>query len=194
MNLRNPKNPINTINPHPPRPAGWDGQAINTTKGYTLIELAVVVVLIGLMLAVSIPRFRYSLLTDNLKSTTRRIVGIVKSIRNEAIREQNVYLLHFDIGSNRFWIDSDAMNEEECELAREKAFELPPDVRVIDVWSRDRGKKAGDKAVIRFSKKGYVEQTAIHLGAEDGREFTLVLNPFLGTIKIYNKYVDFESM
>ena len=163
-------------------------------QGFTLIELAVVVVLIGLMLAVSIPRFRYSLLTDNLKSTTRRIVGIVKSIRNEAIREQNVYLLHFDIGSNRFWIDSDAMTEEECELAREKAFELPPDVRVIDVWSRDRGKKAVDKAVIRFSKKGYVEQTAIHLGAEDGREFTLVLNPFLGTIKIYNKYVDFESM
>ncbi len=163
-------------------------------QGYTLIELAVVIVLIGLMLAVSIPRFRYSVLTDNLKSTTRRIVGVVKSIRNEAIREQNVFFLHFDIGSNRFWIDSDAMTEEERELAREKAFELPPDVRVIDVWSRDRGKKAVDKAVIRFSKKGYVEQTAIHLGAEDGREFTLVLSPFLGTIKIYNKYVDFESM
>jgi hypothetical protein len=34
----------------------------------------------------------------------------------------------------------------------------------------------------------------IHLGAEDGREFTLVLNPFLGTIKVYDKYVDIATM
>jgi len=30
----------------------------------------------------------------------------------------------------------------------------------------------------------------IHLGAEDGREFTLLLNPFLAKIKSYDKYVD----
>ena len=79
----------------------------NTTKGFTLIELTVVVFLIGVMLAVSIPRFRYSLITDNLKSTTRRIIGLVKGLRNEAIREQKMYLLHFDIGSNQLWIDFD---------------------------------------------------------------------------------------
>ena len=119
---------------------------------------------------------------------------MVKGLRNEAIQEQKVYLLHFDIGSNRVWIDSDAMTEEECELAREKAFELPQDVRVLDVWSREKGKKAVDKAVIRFSQKGYVEQTLIHLRAEDGREFTLVLNPFLVRIKIYDKYVDIGTI
>jgi len=39
-----------------------------------------------------------------------------------------------------------------------------------------------------------VEYTAIHLGAEDGREFTLILSPFLGTIKSYDTYVDIETM
>ena len=111
-------------------------------KGYTLIELAVVVVLIGLMLAISIPRIQYSLLTDNLKSTTRRIIGLVKGLRDEAIREQKVCLLCFDIESNELWVESDAPSEEERELARERAFRLPPDIRILDVWCRGKGKKA----------------------------------------------------
>ena len=163
-------------------------------KGYTLIELAIVVVLIGLMLAVSIPKVRYSLLTDNLKSTTRRIIGLVKGLRDEAIREQKVYLLCFDIGSNRFWVDFDAATEEERELAHEKAFQLPPDIRILDIWCRGKGKKVDGEVAIRFSRKGYVEQTVIHLGAKDNREFTLVLNPFLVTIKLYDRYVDIEAM
>ncbi len=162
----------------------------NTTKGFTLIELTVVVFLIGVMLAVSIPRFRYSLITDSLKSTTRRIVGLVKGLRNEAIREQKIYLLHFDIGSNQIWIDSDTITEEEREMAQEKAFHLPPGVQILDVWTKRKGKRVDGDIVIRFSKKGYIEQTVIHLGAEDGREFTLFLSPFLGKIKSYDKYVD----
>jgi prepilin-type N-terminal cleavage/methylation domain-containing protein len=159
-------------------------------QGFTLIELTVVVFLIGVMLAVSIPRFRYSLITDNLKSTTRRIVGLITGLRNEAIREQKTYLLHFDIGLNQLWIDFDDITKEEREMAQKKAFQLPVDVRIIDVWTKGKGKRVDGEVSIRFSKKGYAEQTVIHLGAEDGREFTLLLNPFLAKIKSYDKYVD----
>ena len=162
----------------------------NSTRGFTLIELTVVVFLIGIMLAVSIPRFRYSLITDNLKSSTRRIIGLINGLRNEAIREQKTYLLHLDIGSNQLWIDFDGITKEEQEIAHEKAFQLPVDVRIIDIWQRGKGKSVEGEVNIRFSKKGYAEQTVIHLGAEDGREFTLLLNPFLVKIKSYDKYVD----
>jgi len=159
-------------------------------QGFTLIELTVVVFLVGAMLAVSIPRFRYSLITDNLKSTTRRMVGLVKGLRNEAIREQKIYLLHFDIGLNRLWIDFDAITEEERRMAQEKAFNLPSDVQILDVWTRGKGKRTDGEIALQFNKKGYVEQTLIHLGAEDGRQYTLLLNPFLTKIKSYDKYVD----
>jgi len=162
----------------------------NTTKGFTLIELTVVVFLIGVMLAVSIPRFRYSLITDNLKSTTRRMVGLIKGLRNEAIREQKTYLLHFDIESNQLWIDFDDIAREEREMAQERAFHLPSNVQIMDIWTKGKGKRVDGEVAIRFSKKGYVEQTVIHLGAEDGREFTLLLNPFLAEIKSYDTYVD----
>ena len=62
-------------------------------KGYTFIEITVVVLLIGLMMALTLPRFRYAVLTDNLKTATRRLVGTIKTIRNEAVREQQDEIL-----------------------------------------------------------------------------------------------------
>ncbi|HDZ90866.1 MAG TPA: prepilin-type N-terminal cleavage/methylation domain-containing protein, partial [Deltaproteobacteria bacterium] len=56
-------------------------------RGYTLIELIVVVLLIGLVLTLTAPRLRDSLLSDDLKSAARRLIGITNDLRNEAIRE-----------------------------------------------------------------------------------------------------------
>jgi len=159
-------------------------------KGYTFIELTVVIFLIGLTLALTVPKFRYAMLTDELKATVRRMVGTVRSLRNEAIREQKIYALCFDIESNRFWVESTDMTDEGRELAFEKAFQLPEGVRILDVWSGKMGKKVEGKAAIHFTKKGYIEQSVIHLGAEDGRKFTLELSPFLGKVKVFEKYVE----
>jgi len=159
-------------------------------RGYTLIELAVVIMLIGLMLGVSIPRFRSFLLTDSLKSSTLRIIGLVKELRSDAVRENRIYDLHFDMGSNLIWVGFEGMTQEESELAHKRAFQLSQDVKIIDVWRMGKGKKVDGDATIRITYKGYLEQSIIHLGADDGREFSLILQPFLGSIKSYDRYTD----
>lgn len=165
----------------------------NSTKGFTFIELTVVALIIGLMMALTIPRFRYAILTDNLKSTARKMTGMLGSLRNAAIQEQKAFVLHLDLESNLFWIDSAGMTEEEQAFARENASSLPAGVRVLDVWFDGKGKKMTGEAAIRFSKKGYVRRSVIHLSSEDGREFTLVLSPFLHKVKVMEKYVEFEG-
>jgi general secretion pathway protein H len=164
------------------------------SKGFTFIELTVVILLIGLMFALTIPRFQGALLTDDLKKTTRRMIGMIKNLRNEAIREQKDYFLHFDFESNRLWIDSADMTEMERATASEEASHLPDGVRIMDVWFRGEGKTMSGEAAIRFNRKGYVPQSVIHLGSEDGREFTLVLSPFLGRVKVLETYVDFVDL
>ena len=164
------------------------------SKGYTFIELTVVVVLIGLMMALTVPRFRYALLTDDLKAATRKLVAMIKGIRSEAIREQKGLVLNFDLESNRFWLESEAMSEEERLDSQEKASALPEGVRFLDIWLKGEGKKQGGETAIRFHKKGYVQPSAIHLSSEDGRELTLVLSPFLGRVQVLEKYVDFEDV
>jgi prepilin-type N-terminal cleavage/methylation domain-containing protein len=162
--------------------------------GYTLIELAAVIALLGLFLGLSIPRFHHALITDELKSTTRKIVGSVKEVRNEAIRLQKIHVLHFDLESNRLWIEHEGMDEDESAMAQQRALEFPRGVRVLDIWCRGKGKQARGEVDLYVSKKGYVEQTVIHLGADDGREYTLELSPFLGTVKFYEKYIDVTIM
>ncbi len=161
--------------------------------GYTFVELMVVIVLIGLMLTVTFPRLRESLLTDTLKSTVRRLVGTIKHLRNEAVREHRTYTLHFDFESDMFWADYSDMTEEERLEAKKQAFFLPKEVRLIDVWSKGEGKKGSGEAQILFNKRGYVKPSAIHIGSKDDRNFTVVISPFLTRIQVLEEYVEFEE-
>jgi prepilin-type N-terminal cleavage/methylation domain-containing protein len=161
------------------------------TGGYTLIELIVVLILLGLMLGLTVPRFRQALLSDSLDATALRLIGLVQDLRERAISEQVVYVLHIDIPSRKIWAFANSASEEEQETARERAIELPADVRVEDIWSWNSG-KLYDEATIRFSRKGYIEQSIIHLQSGDGRQLSLELTPFLGSIKTHEGYVDFN--
>jgi len=159
-----------------------------------LIELIVVVVLIGLTLTLTIPRFRDTLLTDDLKTTTRKVVGMINNLRNDAISEQRDYILRFDLGMNRIWIDSPAMTESERTMAREKAFNLAKSVRILDIQFKGEEKTMAGETGIRVNKRGYVQPSVIHLGSEDEKGFTLVLRPFLGRVNIIENYVDIEDL
>jgi prepilin-type N-terminal cleavage/methylation domain-containing protein len=163
------------------------------TKGYTFIEITVVIILIGVMASISLPKIRHAILADKLNSTSRKMIGLISSLRNDAIREQKAFYLHLDLEANRFWTDSEAMLEEERLSANENAASLPEGISVFDVWFRGKGKKQHGVVVIRFSKKGYVQESAIHLSSDDGRQFTLFLSPFLGKIKTFEDYIEFED-
>jgi general secretion pathway protein H len=165
-------------------------QITSTDSAYTLIELTVVMFLIGLMLALTIPRIQYAFLSDDLKTATRRMVGTIKTLREKAIREQKAFKLYLDMESNRYWDESNGMTEDERSEKRDNAPVLPGNVQIIDVSRRGKGKKSVGDAVIRFSKKGYVEHAVVHLGTKNDSVRALVLSPFLGTVKVYDEYVD----
>ena len=160
-------------------------------KGYTLIELIVVLVLLSLMFGLAVPKFRQAILNDNLDATSLRIIGLIGDLRERAISDQVPYVLHFDIQEKRLWAFAADATEEEQETGKERAYQLPADVDIEDIWSWSSG-KLYDEAVIHFSKKGYIEQAMIHLQSEDGRQLSLELTPFLGSIKIHEGYVDFD--
>ena len=165
-----------------------------STKGYTLIELIVVIVLLGLIFSIAAPRFRDAVLSDNLKSTTRKLIGLIKELRSDAIQKRTDQILFFDLESNMYWYGPADMTEEGRDLFRKKnVTELPHDVRITDIWTKGGGKKMAGELPIRFHKKGYVQQSAIHLESEDGREFTLLLRTFLPGVKVFDKYVEFEE-
>jgi Tfp pilus assembly protein FimT len=159
------------------------------------VELIVVMMLVAVVMGLSIPRFREAILTDELKATTRRLVGAIRDLRNDAVRDQTTYDLHIDLESGLYWVDSPDMSEEARVLAREKAIPLPSGIRILDIWRHGKGKKMTGETAIRFTKKGYVQQSVIHLAPEeDDWEFTLVLMPFMGEVKVLENYIEFEDV
>jgi Tfp pilus assembly protein FimT len=174
---------------------GRDDELPHSPKagGYTFIELTVVMVLLGLILSLAAPSVRSAFLTDELKSTTRKMAGTIKAMRSQAMEEQKTFSLHLEMESNRVWCGSDAMTEAEQAEAREKAVLLPKGIQILDVWFRWRGKQSTGEATIPFNRKGYARPSAIHIGADDGRRFTLVLSPFTGRVQVFDRYVDFED-
>jgi general secretion pathway protein H len=160
-------------------------------KGYTLIELSVVVFLIGLMLFIAAPRVRDAFLDDSLKSAARKITGAAKELRNDAVREQVDYVLHLDLSGNSFWTCSADMTPEKREERRKEAYRLRGGVKIADVYRIGHEKKSDGEATVRFFKRGYAQPYVIHL-AKDDRNYTLVINPFLSAVTPYEKYIDVD--
>jgi len=161
--------------------------------GYTLIELVVVTVLIGIVLYLGLPALRDTLLDDSLKSASRQLVGTIRELRSEAVREQVDYVLLFDLNHNNYWTYTADMTPEKRDDRRRYAKPFPEGVRVEDIRLAGQEKQTEGEGAITFYKKGYVQPALIHL-AWDERRLTVVLEPFLSTVKIHEGYVDYEEV
>lgn len=160
-------------------------------RGFTLIELSVVVFLIALMLLIAVPRVRDTMFNDGLESTVNHLTNTARELRSDAVREQVDYVIHLDLDNNLFWTCSADMTPEMKNEMKKRVFQLPNGVRIADTYHFGKEKIYDGEATIKFSKKGYVKPTVIHL-TQGERHFTLIFNPFSGSIKRYDRYIDFQ--
>jgi prepilin-type N-terminal cleavage/methylation domain-containing protein len=157
--------------------------------GFTLIELIMVIMVIGVILFVAAPAARDALTTDNLKKASRQIIGLEKDLRVDAVRDQVDYILNLDLPNSSFWITTADMTPEKQDEIKEKARRFPQGVTISDVIGINNKKYSEDILKITFGKNSVTTPAVIHLAYEENR-MTLVLNPFLGITDIYDKYVD----
>ena len=151
-------------------------------EGFTLIEITVVMTLISIMLAMAVPSMRETLLTDQLSSTARRLIGTVRGLRNQAVSEQQPYLLHFDRAEKKIWFAPDKpSDDDEDDTILQGEVILP------------EGQKDDELITLWISKQGYMDETLIHLTDGD-KTIGIFFSSFLATIKIFNNRIDPESI
>ena len=159
------------------------------SSGFTLVELLVVIVLMGVILAFTVPTTRDVLTGDNLKKASRQLMGMEKKLRVEAVRDQMDYILCLDLPNAAYFVLASDMTPEKQDEIKKRPQHLPSGVVILDIVGENNKKQSADEARIKFGKKNICSPSVIHLAYEENR-MTMVINPFLGVTDVYDKYVD----
>ena len=169
---------------------------MRSAKGFTLIEILVVMVLIGSFLAFAVPKFR-DIADVNIKSATRKLSGTVKYLYNEAVFKKNVYRLVFDLDNDEYWVEYLDGNQFKVAidplLQRKK---LPSGIYFRDIYTeRTAGKvDSGRDVFLVFLPTGFVDYGVIHLESESENYYTIATKPYTGGTRVFDEYVDIERI
>jgi prepilin-type N-terminal cleavage/methylation domain-containing protein len=173
-------------------------------KAFTLIELIVVISLISIVLAFALPKLNISFVTDHQRKLSAWIVLTVKSLKENALREQVPYILYLDFDNQQMWTAKDAPDEEknqeevaieasetEKEIPLENKYLLPQGVRLMDVAFTDDEKIKEGIVPIHFYPKGYSDKAIIHIQDADDNRYSYLVESFLPHVKIFEEYIEF---
>ena len=161
-------------------------------RGFTLLELMVVISLLSIMLVLTVPRFHSALFLDETKKSARWIIGKIQSLKESAIRDQKQRTLHIDLDTERFWETDESMSTETLESTALNAAPLPDGLKIADIEYPIRGKIDSGQAEITFYKDGHSDKVLIHL--QDGADYiSYLIEPFLSDVTRYETYARFEN-
>lgn len=166
---------------------------MNSAKGFSMIELLVVTILISALLYIAVPRLRTGS-EMNIKSAARNLTGTIKYLYNEAAFKKNIYRLVFDVNNGEYWVE--VLNENEYVLSADYLHQkrsLPSGVHFKDIIterSANRSSLDGEREFILFLPTGFVEPAAIHLESDNEDNYTIETKPYTGGTRVYNEYVN----
>jgi prepilin-type N-terminal cleavage/methylation domain-containing protein len=160
-------------------------------RGFTLVELSMVILVLAIVMAMVMPRFTGTLERQHLRSTINGIYGTVRYLQAYAALTKRIYRLTFDLDRQVIsvcYFDGDVCR---LETSRElRAYALPPDVHVLDVVSPQGTKTREGDAVTHFFPAGLAEPSIIHLVTDSNQKATLMIEPLAGRVKVFDDYVE----
>ena len=156
-----------------------------------MVELAMVILVLGIIMAMVLPRFTGTLERQRLRSTINVVHGTVRYLQAYAALTKRVYRLTFDL--DRQVMSVCHYEGETCtpEASRElRDYVLPANVRILDVVSPQGTKTRAGEVATHFHPTGLAEPSIIHLVTDSNQKATLVIEPFAGRVKVFDDYVE----
>lgn len=160
------------------------------SRGFTLLELAVIIFIIGLMLTIALPYFG-GLKGEQLRSAARQLAGKATYLFEQASAQKVVIRLVFDLNHNAYHVMVlDPYSAKPTFMPDsspgDASVHLPPDVFIRNVTVEGVGSYDHGAVACQFYPEGYVDATLIHLADTSGDVMTLGFDPLTGRVRIAN--------
>ena len=178
--------------------------------GFTLIELMVVVVMIGIMVAVIVPEMRGTLDDALLRATARKLVIAMDLAHSQAITTGSTHRVRIDRDTSRFILERKA-TEQDLAQGFIPAREVPGSVGELDnriqvTVTRDAEESSEvnetqDKVTgvegstnsargepIMFESDGTADPVQVTLRDRQGFRLTLRVNPTTARVRILDRF------
>lgn len=145
-------------------------------RGFTLLELLIVVVLLALAFSLSYPSLSRGSTALHLRATGRDILGTFRYAREKAVTEQAGMVLTVD-RKKQTLVLSDSFREGN------RKYNLPKDVRIQSIALGGTEVSEGP-LVVRFLPNGSSDNAEIVLKSNTGGILRIVSDPITGGARI----------
>ena len=170
--------------------------------GFTLIELTLVILVIGIVGALVLPRFGSLLDRQQMRRTVNVVRGMVRQLHAKAALTKRVYRLTFDLDAQQLTVcylqslPSTGLEDDVCvaEPSREmRGYAMPDTVQLLDVVSFEGIKVREGAAMMHFHPTGLAEPTVVHLQTPDETHVTLFIEALAGRVKVVYGYAERDT-
>lgn len=167
------------------RRKNFSGRSLN---GFTLIELAVVIILIGVVFIIIMPRTAGLFSGRKLMGFSRELAGSLDYARSRAVIDDQVYNFHIDREKQEYWFIPKEDDDRSSGYSRYYGNdEVPPPRKrkVPEGMSITRIKlktpaKDRYKPVIRFYPRGNSNGAEVFLETDQGDKTVIKVKPYTG--------------
>jgi general secretion pathway protein H len=149
-------------------------------KGFSLMELVIVMVILGLSVTLVTPYLSRFSKTIELRAATKKISGILRYYRSEAIQQGKVYQVLFDSNLREVRIQSVERTEEK--ILKNK-YPLPAGVQIKEV-NIPAVQYTDDLPAIEFYPSGGSNGGSILLDSPDRKGFRISVHFLTGMVVI----------
>jgi prepilin-type N-terminal cleavage/methylation domain-containing protein len=155
-----------------------------TKRGFTVLELTLVLALIGLLMGLVVVRFNFGSPRQNLIAQARKLGNVITAYRERAISEEQVYAMQFDLSANTWAMrrldeKGDVSPERLKKPVTSGSFDPPVMLKTITVAG---SKDVDSPSIIYFDARGIVPELQLKLCMQGGAGVTLRLDPLVNEV------------
>jgi len=180
-------------------------QSAVRNSGFTLIELVVVILIMGLLMGLAATKLDFMLPKYRIRAAAREVASVLKQGKARAAAQGKDVYFEVDLSQGRYWLlaafpKQDPMADPKAVESRPLEYEalfvraLPEGVHFVDAILGDKEKASTGRVRVRLSAFGASSHVILNLINGDDIVISLKMNGFTGMISYSDQHQDADEL